>query len=414
VWPFWGYQGTPGEIVMTRDGLMDTLYLLRSVSLWDDTPLPSRDLAVVAVRARNRALDTVSCIAGGWVKDWDGSDWVDWTVTSNPAPHLRDIFTGQENEDPVPLDLIDDDGLVIWRQDCIDLGYECNALIEDQSLDDAARIVASCGYARPYMSDIWGVVRDYDRSAESPIQIFTPRNMSGFQWTKAFARVPDGFRVNYRDETRDYEMHQISVFRRGFSNDSGRMEQVTYEGLVTEAEVTARAEYDQDQAQLRNTFYSCDVSAEVLMCRQGDLVGVQHDVLTEWSGSARIMAIETDTGGDVTAITLDTVVPVADYPFLDDIPNIVTFDNLALAGLKSGAAIRRSSGVTLHQISGSTGATIEFSPPLDPAGIYEDALVAIGPLGAEYLRLVVASVRPKPNFEATITFVDEAPELWSA
>ncbi|WP_420344635.1 hypothetical protein [Paenirhodobacter sp.] len=161
IWNFWGYQGTsPGQIVMSRDGVYDTLYLLRSVSIWNDHPLPSRDLAAVAIRVRNRSTDQVSCIAGGYVKDWDGSGWNAWTVTDNPAPHLRDIFVGTENLDPVPIDLLDDDGLVEWRQHCIDMGYTCNALLEDQTIDDAARVVASCGYAKPLMSDIWGVARD--------------------------------------------------------------------------------------------------------------------------------------------------------------------------------------------------------------------------------------------------------------
>lgn len=414
VWDFWGYQGLPGQIALSRDGVMDSLYILRSVSVWDENPLPSQDLAVVAIRARNRAVDAVSCVAGGLVKDWNGTGWEDWVVTDNPAPHLRDILTGMENENPVPLDLIDEDGLVDWRQACIDLGYTCNALIEDQSLDDAARIVASCGYARPYMSDVWGVVRDKDRSADAPLQVFTPRNMANFQWTKGFALLPDGLRVNFRDASRDYEMHQISVFRDGVSNDSGNVEQVTYEGIIDEADARARAIYDQAQARLRNTFYSCDVSAEVVLTRQGDLVAVQHDILTEWAGSARIVSIETDTSGDVVALVLDTPVPVADYDFLDDLAAMDDEDDLSLFGVKSGVVIRREATVTTHQIAGALGPRIEFSPPLSPVGIYEGGLVGVGPMGAEYLRLIVASVRPKPNFEATITFVDEAPELWSA
>lgn len=419
VWDFWGYQGTPGQIVMTRDGVADSLYLLRSVSIWNEHPLPSRDLAVVAIRARNRAADAVSCIAGGYVRDWDGSGWNDWVVTGNPAPHLRDIWVGAENQDPVPADLIDDDGLVAWRQHCIDMGYTCNALLEDQTVDDAARIVAACGYAKPYMSEIWGVVRDYDRSSEAPVQMFTPRNMANFQWTKAFARVPDGFRVNFRDSTRDYEMHQVAVFRAGVSDDAGRMEQITLEGLVHEADAVARARYDQSQAQLRSTFYSGEVSAEVVLCRRGDLVAVQHDVLTEWAGAARIASIETDTSGDVVSITLDTEVPVAAYDFLNEIDELDEEDDLSLAGLQSGAAIRRRDGVTTHQIDSATGATLTFSPAISPDGLFDgdenalDALVAVGPLGSETLRLIVFGVTPRENFGATITMVDEAPQLWS-
>lgn len=412
---FFTHYGTPtARIPFSRDGVADAVYLLRSVSIWNEHPLPSRDLAVIAVKARNKALDRLSCLAGGWVRDWDGSGWNDWVTTDNPAPHLRDIYVGAENVDPVPLDLIDDAGLVEWRQACIDLGYTCNALIEDLTLDDAARIVAACGYAKPYMSDIWGVVRDYDRSYEDPVQLFTPRNMANFQWTKAFARLPDGFRVSFRDSTRDYETNQISVFRDGSSDDSGRMEQVTYEGIVSDADAIARARYDLAQAVYRNTFYSFEVSAEHVLCRRGDLVAVQHDMISEWCGAARITAIETDSSGDITALALDTPVDIPGTYFMDESPDLSAEPNLAALGLEGGVAIRRLGSVSVHRVDGGDPYRLEFSPAISPDGIEVDGLIVAGTIGHEVLRLLVFSVAPRQNLEASITCVDEAPELWSA
>lgn len=413
VWDFWGYQGSPGEIAMSRDGLGDSIYLLRSVSIWNETPLPTRDLAAIVIRARNRSVDRLSCLAGGYVRDWDGSGWNSWTTTNNPAPHLRDIYVGRENLDPVPLTMLDEDGLVDWRQACIDLNYTCNAIMEDQSVDDAARVVASCGYARPYMADIWGVVRDYDRSAESPMQIFTPRNMSGFQWTKGFARAPEGFRVNFPDASRDYDVNQISVFRPGSSDDNGRMEQINYDGLVHEQDAIRHAEYDQMQALVRGTFYSWDCAAESILCRRGDLVGVSHDMLSSWAGSARITEVELSGSGYVLSVRLDSAIPVASNYFMDDSPNLTLEENLSTLGLRSGIAIRGDSGTVIHPISSSDGAWVYFDPPVPSGGVYEDSLVAVGPIGREYLRLIVFAVSPQKNYEATIIAVDEAPELWN-
>lgn len=415
VFDFFTYYGTPiAKIPFSRDGVADAVYLLRSVSIWNEHPLPSQDLAVIAVKARNKALDRLSCLAGGWVRDWDGSGWNDWVITDNPAPHLRDIYVGSENVDPVPLDLIDDDGLVAWRQACIDNGYTCNALIEDLTLDDAARIVASCGYAKPYMSDIWGVVRDFDRSYDDPVQLFTPRNMANFQWTKAFARLPDGFRVSFRDATRDYETSQISVFRAGLSDDNGRMEQVTYEGIVSDADAIARARYDLAQGVYRNTFYSFEVSAEHVLCRRGDLVAVQHDMISEWCGAARVTAIETDSSGDVTALALDTPVDIPGTYFMDESPDLSAEANLAALGLEGGVAIRRLGSISIHRVDGGDPYRLEFSPAISPDGIEVDGLIVAGTIGHEVLRLLVFSVTPRQNLEASITCVDEAPELWSA
>lgn len=410
---FFGYRGTsPGQIVMSRDGVYDTLYLLRSVSIWNEHPLPSRDLAAIAVRVRNRSTDQVSCVAGGYVRDWDGSAWSNWKVTDNPAPHLRDIFVGDENMDPVPADMLDNDGLVEWRQHCIDMGYTCNALLEDQTIDDASRLVAACGYAKPYMSDRWGIVRDYDRSSEAPVQMFTHRNMVGFQWTKAFPRLPEGFRVNFRDKTRDYDTTQISVFRPGFSDDSGRMEQVTYEGIVDEEDAIARAEYDLVQSDVRGIYYSFDCAAESIVCRRGDLVAVQHDMLSDWAGSGRVVDIETNSSGNITALRLDSSVSLGSSPYMDQVANLATEDNLALLGLRSGASIRRLGSVSTHAVTGS-GDRIVFSPAIDPDGIEIGTLVATGLVSQETLRLIVFGITPRPNFEASVTLVDEAPQLWN-
>ena len=413
VWDLFGYAGTPARIAETRNGVADSLVLLRSVGVWNEHPIPGDGLAIIAIRARNRQMDRVSCQAGGWVRDWDGTDWRAWAVTSNPAPHMFDILAGRQNLDPVPLGVIDSAGLVAWRTACTALGYEVNALIEDATVDDAGRIVASCGYAKPYQSEIWGVVRDKDRSADAPVQVFTPRNSSGFQWTKAFPRFPEGFRVNFRDITRDYDSHQITVFRPGVSNDTGRLEQVTYEGLVTEAEVRARAAYDQAQLERRGVFYTLKAPAEAIICRRGDLVGVQHDALELHGGSARVIDITFDGAGDIAAVKLDGFVPFRNNgDFLGSADILAETDILAL-GAKTGALIRRAASNTVHELTGATGDTdtLTFATPIDPTGIEIGTLIATGPLASEVKRLIVFDIEPDEDLTATITMVDEAPGI---
>ncbi|MCA2013526.1 hypothetical protein LCM17_18695, partial [Cereibacter sphaeroides] len=175
------YSGTVPEIAYSREGLADTVAILRSVSIWNASPVQTDRVALVAVKARNVQMDEISVLAGGYVPTWDGSTWAGWSVSSNPADHLRDMFVGSTNMDPVPEGIIDDtDMMVPFRAHCASEGYTCNAIIRgDVSVADAARVVAGCGYGRPYMSEVWGVIWDRDRSAESPVQMFTPRNSRG-------------------------------------------------------------------------------------------------------------------------------------------------------------------------------------------------------------------------------------------
>lgn len=413
IWDLFGTKGTPGQIVRTRDGVSDSVYLLRSVSVWNEHPVPTSDFALIAVRARNRALEEVSTIAGAWVPDWDGTGWRTWTVTDNPAPHLRDIFAGRLNAKPVPGVIVDDAGLVTWRAS----GHKCNALIEDQSVGDAANLVAACGYARPYMSEIYGVARDYDRSAETPVQMFTPRNSSGFKWSKGFAAMPDALRVSFRDSAQDYDLRQITVARPGFSGAPRLLEQVTYEGPVTESEVRARAIYDQKQALYRNTFYSLVVPAEALVARRGDMVLVQHDMLTSRSGSGRVSDVAINGAGNVTSITLDCEVDLVNEPDMLTVQNLLAVPDMLALGLTSAAVVRGASGpsnaMPLTNASGSAS-VLTLATPVALSAVPDGALVAVGPTRQELLRLIIFSVEATEDYTATLTLVDEAPEVWAA
>lgn len=413
IWDLFGYRGSPPAIARSRDGVADALYLLRSVSIWNAPPVQKPGLALIAVRARNRALDAISVVAGGWVRDWDGAAWRSWAVTDNPAPHLHDILAGDLNANPVPAEIMDDAALVAWRSD----GWACNAVVEGLSVGEAAVLVAGCGYARPYMSEVYGVVRDRDRSSEAPVQVFTPRNSAGFQWTRAFPRIPDGLRVTYRDRDLDYDERQVVVARRDFVGEPILLEQVTYEGPVTEAEAVARARYDLDQGRYRATYYSLEAPAEAIICRKGDLVGVQHDALTEHQGSARVVQVAVDGGGNATALTLDCDVPVLNEPNLHAVTDLHGIADLHMVGLVSGLVLRGSSGPTaVLALSGASGETdtLTLAAPLTAGLAYVGALAVVGPAQRTVLRLVVTEIEPREDLTALLSMVDEGPEIWAA
>lgn len=413
VWALFGHR-TPAapEIVRSRDRTSDSLMLLRSVSIWAAAPVVAGDLALIAIRARNRALDRVSALAGGWVQDWDGTGWRTWAVTSNPAAHLRDILAGRLNADALPTSMLDDDNLLDFRAHCGARGYQVNALLEGQSVAQAAEIVAACGYARPFMSDRWGVVIDRDRSAEAPVQVFTPLNMGNFAWHRAMPRQADGLRVTFRDAAQDYEARQITVLRAG-GQDNGLLEQIEYEGLVTEAEVRARAAYDLAQLELRSTDYTFEAPAEAIVCRKGSLVAVVHDTIGAFSTAARVANVWLDDDGALAALDLDTEVPVYTRPGFDLIADMGAVDDMGLIGARSAVMIRRSTGeITLHEVTGD-GITDQLTlvTPADTEGVDPDTLVIVGQRDRHHLRALVKDMTPKEDFRMAITLVDEAPEL---
>ena len=413
---FFSYQDNSSpQIAESRDGISDTVYLTRSVSLWAEHPAPTDDCALIAVVARNRALEQFSVVASGYVRDWSGAAWDNWTVTSRPAPHLRDILAGLLSARPLHSDLVDDAELVAWRTACEAAGYEVNAILEGTSVADAARIVSSAGYARLRQSELWGVVRDYDRSEESVCQIYSQRDSAGFSWARSMPDLPDGLRVTFIDRERDYQTRQLMIWR---NNKPGRLvEQVTYLGLTTEAEVRARVAYDFAVAEYRGATYSVRVPAKALAARRGSLIGFASDMLSARSGSARVAALDFDAEGDVTEIWLDDPVQLYAEPYMDEVADLSAVEDLSLLGLQTGIAIQRGDGsVTTHELTASTGLTdhIVLAEGANSAGLLPGSLVVFGPLQSEVERFIVADIRPRDQLTFDLTLVDEAPEIFAA
>lgn len=404
--PFF-YEGTSAErIFQTRDDLSDKVFVARTNAVWNEAPVQKGNVAIIAVRARNVALDQLSVVASGYVRDWDGSGWVTWTTTSNPAPHLRDILAGTLNATPLPEAIIDNESLLDFRTDA----WECNAIIEGQSVGDATQIVAGSGFARLYQSETFGVVRDYDRSADDPVQIFTPNNSANFSWSRGYPKLPDGFRASFVDADADYETRQI-IHPVGAS----RTEQVTIEGLVTEAAVRERLDYDLATAKYRAGFYSWDAASEAIKCRRGSLVGLASDVLSDRVFTGRVTDYDFDGSGDLAAVRLENEPDLTAEPTWADIDDMNDVENMALIGATFGLVLRRAGKVaTTHQItvSGLGADWVELSTPADPDGLADGDIAAVGPLGQEFRRLIVLDMVPRSLTEWTITAVPEAPEIW--
>lgn len=358
-------------------------------------------------------------------------DWTEFRTTSNPAPHFRDILTGSMNFDPLPGDLLDDVSLVSWRQRCAAADFTCNMVVEGLDVPDLLRVVSSCGYGRLYRSELFGVIQDYDRTLDTPVQIFSPRNSSGLSWRKAFARLPAGFRVNFREEDLDYGSDQVIVLRGNVEGTSSRLEQVTYDGLVLRDDVIRRANFDLLQAERRAAFYTFNAPAESIVCRRGDLVGVNSDILQEQYGYARVEEVIYDED-EITGIILDADVEIFNEADFLDTYDVLAVEDVLLIGVISGIAIRHTDGVvTVHRLDDNTdtGDTDELlfatptpirfgqSSPFDRAPIHSispGCLVVIGPVGEEYRRLIISEITPQMNLESQLVCVDEASDMFPA
>lgn len=420
VYDFFQYYvfSSVNSLVFDHANMLDQVKLTRVASVKNDNPIQGDNIATVSVRT-SRALGQISVQAAGYTYDWDGTGWNTLTTTSNPAPHMYDVLAGPLGARPVPVDIVDSASLVAFRQFCIDNDLTANAVVEGRTRADVLAVVAAAGYGKPWQSEKYGVTYDRDRSADTAVQIFTPRNTRDFKWIKAFADQPTGLRVSFQDVDSDYAPTERIIYDDPSNPDASRLEAATYDPLVDSDDVDVRARYDLDQARLRAVFYQFVADDESLIAQRGDLIGVQTDVLTRQAGFAYVGAV-LKSGGNITGLILDGSVPVDTEAGLFSVAHVFTTAHIFTLGSKTGMAIRllNGAGILIKEITAASNdevTTISFVTPFaDPgANLAQGCLCAVGPLGNEFKRLIVFAVTPSQGSNVTVTAVDEAPELFA-
>jgi hypothetical protein len=417
---FFEYYLSGAFYIIPQDptSINSTVQLTRLSSVWNQNPIQSFDFATMSVRVHSRSLDQYSILASGYTFDWDGTGWNTLTTTDNPAPHARDVLAGSLGAKPVPASLINDAEFVAWRTDANTRGLTVNAVVQNNKIMDVLNMIAGCTRANIRHNEKWGAFLDKDVTADAPIQIFTPRNMANFSWTRAYADNPSGILANYIDADFNYDTSaEAIVYANPAVQNADLLSQQTYDGLVHLADIQAQATFDLRQLLYRFTFYQFDVSADALVAERGDLIGVQHDILTRRAGSSRIVSV-IKSGSNITGLTLDGSVPVWTTAGISTLAHVASASSIQALGEKTGCAIRlkQGAGILTKQVTTAANGDnvdVTFATPFaDPGNIDTDCLVSVGPFGSEYKRVIVYGVQPTADLQATVTCVDEAPQLW--
>jgi hypothetical protein len=246
---------------------------------------------------------------------------------------------------------------------------------------------------------------------------------------KAMPRMPDGLRVTYRPDDQDYDSEQISIFLPGVvASENARMEQTSYEGLVSEEKIIKRGRFDLSQARVRGTFYSFDAPVESIVCRRGSLIEVEHDILSRLTSSAKIRRRIFD-GSNITAVDMDSSVYIVNEQDMHGLANMRAAQNMHEVGMQASMFLRHSDGaMETYEIANETGwaKRVTFAVPVsdetwdggpydrNPIALIEPGVLAqFGHYEKGIRRLIVSNIEHGPDLTASLTCLDEAPELWS-
>lgn len=367
-------------------------------------PVNAKGLAMTALRIKatgqlNGVVDRFNGIVHSILPDWDGAAWVP-RATSNPAAIYREVLQGRANARPLSDNRLNLPKLQEWSEDCAAAGREFNLGIDyDTSVADLLQVVCAAGRASYTNVDgKWQVVQDKPQTI--PVQMFTPRNVRGFQTQKIFPDLPHAFRVMFKNREKDYQDDEIVVYDDGYSDlNATKYETLNLTGVTDPRQAWKDGRYHIATARLRAETYMFETDFEHIDCTRGDLVTIAHDVIAVSIGSARIKAlIEVDD--TVTGFITDNL-----FPFI--------------GGKTYVARVRYATGgQALHNLTtvGGETATLMLATPLaieDAPGVGD--LLTVGENGKETVQAIIRAIEPKPMLNgARVIALPAAPAVHTA
>lgn len=362
------------------------------------TPPAPLAMTAMRVKATNQLNQTIEGITGtvqSVCLDWNGTTWVT-RPTRNPASLFRYVLQHPANAQAVTNSKIDLAALADWHDYCRASKFRFDAAITEQRpLWDVLADIAAAGRASPTLVDgKWSVIIDRPRTTIA--QHFTPHNSWGFEGTRALAKMPHGFRVQFFNAQKGYQPDERIVYRDGYSaSNATLLEGLTLPGVTDPDTVFKHARFHIAQLQLRPERYTLNVDIEHLVATRGDLVRITHDVPMWGLGSGRI---KTRVSG--TVLELDEAVPMA-------------------ASTQYTIRIRLEDGSSITRTVASVGtaglySTITLTSSVDTTQGKPGNLFMFGALNSESVEAIVLSIEPAENMTARLTLHDYAPAVYDS
>lgn len=377
-------------------------YLTAIRSFRNDAPVLKTGIARIAVRCRatnqlNGTIDQLNCTVQAILPVWNGATWVE-QQTRSPAWAFCDVLRGSANARALAASRIDLARMLEWDAQTTADGVTFDAEISQQrSVAEWLEDIAGTSNAkRITRNGLYSVSLDNTKS--TVVQHFSPRNSRNFQSTKIFSTRPHGIKVRFPNELTFHQVDEITVYDDGYSASNATLfETIDLPYTTSATQAWKRGRRAMFAGRLRPEIYSLETDIEGIVCEEGDLVRVTHDVPMWGISFARVKALAT-SGSDTTGVTLDAAVSMSSGSY--------------------ACRFRLSTGDTLlvpvdTDAGEQTDLTFTTAVPTATGPAVGD-LVLFGESGTESVELVVRSIESLGDMGMRITFQDYAPEIQTA
>jgi hypothetical protein len=417
---------------------------------------------IKASQQLNNQIQGINALVQTYGKSWNGSIWVDGPI-NNPAALFRHVLEHPANprrvQDVSKIDLVQ---LQHWHEYCTTNNFTFNSVVSTtKSVIDVLRDICSAGRASPSMIDgKWSVI--IDEVKPNIIQHFSPHNSWGFEGTKALPKVPDGLRVSFINEDKEYQQDETIVYNTSMSRSTAALlESISLPGVTKLSQAQDHARWHMAQAKLRPERYALNTDIEYIVCNRGDRVKVMHDVPMWGLSSGRIknklsstlleltesvpltsdktygIRFRSNTGNSIvrtptlinqcsaiqrvssliTVTCNDHSVSEGDYiivnivasdstEFTDNLVQVTstTSNTVSYLSLGSGFPYQAASGIIT--LADGYYSKLKLTATIDDASATSDDLYLYGELSKESQDCIVLSIEPMTNKSARITLTD--------
>lgn len=364
-------------------------------------PMTYIALKIKASSLTNGQLQNLSAICKRYLKTYNGTTWTAPVLTNNPAWAFVDVITGFINNGRLSTSYVDANQMKTWADFCDTNGFTYSKSVETfTTIEDLLDEICSHGQAsRNVVDGIFTVVIDKPRTAV--VQMFTQANTDNFEWDVDYPEYPDGVKIKFRNPGANYAVDERTVYADGHDiTNSSTFEDWDFAGMTDATAAYKTGRYLIAALEQRPIKYSFDCDPQHLVCKRGDLVGLNYDVSFDSLGNGLISST-TNNGTQILTITPDQPVTM-------------------VAGQTYGVQIRLSDGSfpvsqQVNTVAGTTQ-TLAFTTPYSMAGTYPKRgdLVSFGLLGQETRQCLVDSIEHRDDLMAHITLVDYSPSIYNA
>ncbi|UTC62603.1 hypothetical protein E4O05_01425 [Treponema sp. OMZ 787] len=393
--------------------IVDAVYVGSIRSFTDDRPIRferQKNLTIVALKIKaterlNGVIDSLNFIAQSKIPSYKGSgsgpDAWEERLTSNPAAILKYVLQGKINSNPVSNEDIDWQSFEAWALWCDEKKYFCNAVLSEKAtLSELITMITHTARADAVKIDSkFSVVQDVERV--SPVQLFTPRNTKAYSQSLLFAEGPEAIEFNFIDEESGFKENERIVYNTS-TGETGegealKKQQVRLWGVTNATQAFKIGRYQYACMHNRPRVHKIDVDLEFLVCTKGDRIQYAGDTGLIGIAYGRVKGLET-LNGLTTAVILDEYIE-------------------AEKGRTYALRFRKKDGRILiadtRPLTESYTNKIEFEVALNAdASPQEGDLFTFGIKEKECLDLIITSIEPTDEWNASIIAVDYAPEIF--